>query len=31
MSVVDLRVHMMLTELIGRNRMGIESCVLINE
>jgi len=31
MSVVDLRVYMMLRELIGRNGMGIESCMLIND
>jgi hypothetical protein len=31
MSVVDLRGYMMLRELIGQNRMGIESFVLINK
>jgi len=31
MSMVDLRGYMMLKELIGRNGMRIEICVLINE
>jgi len=31
MSVVNLRGYMMLRELIGQNRIRIESCLLINK
>ena len=31
LSVVNLRGYMMLRELIGQNRIRIESCLLINK